>query len=190
MSTSVKQLVTAEELWDMPEVPGKRLELVDGEVVEMPGAGALHGLILFALAQLLSDFVRRHNLGLVTPDGVAYLLRRDPDQIRIPDTSFVAWDLVPEDGAPEGFWNGAPTLAIEVVSPNDRADDIQARVQDYLGAGSAQVWVLWPRTRSVSVYRPHTDTRQLGAEDALDGGDILPGFSVRVGDLFDVRRRR
>lgn len=187
---SVKHLVTAEELWDMPEVPGKRLELVDGEVVEMPGAGALHGIILFALAQLLNDFVRRHNLGLVMPDGVGYLLSRQPDQLRIPDTSFVAWDRVPDEGAPEGFWDGAPTLAVEVVSPHDRADDVYRRVRDYLEAGSNQVWVLWPKTRRVSVYRPNADTRELGPDATLDGGDILPGFSVRVGDLFEVRRRR
>ena len=186
---SVKQMVTAEEFEDMPDVPGKRFELVEGEVVEVPGAGALHGLILFALAQLLERFVRQHDLGLVMPDGVAYVLHRDPDQLRIPDVSFVAWDRVPEEGAPEGFWQGAPTLAVEVVSPHDRADDIYDRVQDYLAAGSRQVWVLWPRQRSLSVYRPDADTRELGPDALLDAGEILPGFSVRVGDLFEARRR-
>jgi Uma2 family endonuclease len=97
---------------------------------------------------------------------------------------------VPEAGVPERFWEGAPTLAVEVVSPNDRADDIHDRVQDYLDAGSRQVWVLWPRQRSVSVHRPDADTRELGPDATLDGGDILPGFTVRVGDLLDVRRRR
>lgn len=187
---SVKHKVTAEELWEMPDVPGKRLELVDGEVVEMPGAGALHVMIVFAVAQLLERFVRKRDLGLVVPDGLAYVLRRDPDQVRIPDVSFVAWERVPEGEISEGFWQGPPTLAIEVVSPNDRADDIYARVQDYLAAGSDQVWVLWPRQHSVSVHRPDDDTRELGPDATLDGGNILPGFQVRVGDLFAVQRRR
>jgi Uma2 family endonuclease len=187
---SVKQIVTAEELWEMPDVSGQRFELIDGEVVEVPGAGALHAMIVFALARLLEDFVRQHDLGLVIPDGLAYVLWRGPDQVRIPDVSFVSWDRVPEEGIPEGFWEGAPTLAIEVVSPNDRADDIHHRVQDYLQAGSKQVWVLWPRHQSLSVYRPDADTRELGPDALLDGADILPGFSVRVGDLFDVQRRK
>lgn len=186
----VKQLVTAEELWDIPEIPGKRLELVDGEVVEVPGAGALPSVIIFTLARLLEDFVRQHDLGLVRPGGLAYVLHRNPNQVRIPDLSFVAWETVPEGDISEGFWEGAPTLAVEVVSPNDRADDIHARVQDYLEAGSSQVWVLWPRRSSVSVYRPGADTRELGPDMLLDGGDILPGFNTRVSNLFDVRRRR
>jgi len=186
---SVKQLVTTEELWDMPEVPGKRLELVDGEVVEVPGAGELHMAIVILLFKLLDRFVEDHDLGLVRPDGLAYVLHRGPDQVRIPDVSFVEWASVPEGEISEGFWEGAPTLAVEVVSPNDRADDIYHRVQDYLQAGAKQVWVLWPRQQSVSVYRPDADTRELGPDAGLDGADVLPGFSVRVGDLFDVQRR-
>lgn len=187
---SVKQRVTVEEFWEMPEEPGKRFELVDGELVEVPGAGALHTMIVFALARMLQDFVQQHDLGIVMPDGLAYVLRRGPDQVRIPDVSFVAWDRVPDEGVPEGFWEGAPTLAVEVVSPHDRADDIHERVQDFLESGTQQVWVLWPRRQSVSVYSPDGDTRELGPDAQLDGGDMLPGFSVTVGDLFEVRRRR
>jgi Uma2 family endonuclease len=187
---SVKQRVTAEELWDMPDVPGRRFGLTDGELVDVPGAGALSTMISFALARLIDDFVREHDLGLVLPDGLAYVLRRGPDQVRIPDVSFVAWERVSEEGLPEGFWEGSPTMAVEVVSPHDRADDIHERVQDYLAAGSRQVWVLWPRSRSVSVSSPDADTRELGPDARLDGGDILPGFGVRVGELFEVRRRR
>lgn len=186
----VKQLVTAEELWEMPDVPGKGHELVDGEVVEVPGAGALHAMIAFALARLLEDFVRQHDLGLVMPDGLAYVLRRHPDQVRTPDLSFVSWDLVPEVGIPEGFWEGAPTLAVEVVSPDDLAEELRERVMDYLEAGSRQVWVLWPRQQSVSVYAPGADARELGPDALLDGRDMLPGFEVRVAGLFDVRRKR
>ena len=187
---ALKQLVTAEELWEMPEAPGKRHELVDGEVVEVPGAGELHMAIVILLFKLLDRFVEEHDLGLVRPDGLAYVLRRDPDQVRIPDVSFVAWQSVPDGEISDAFWEGAPTLAVEVVSPNDRADDIHARVQDYLEAGSRQVWVLWPRRQSVSVYAQGADTRELGPDALLDGRDVLPGFQVRVADLFAVRRKR
>lgn len=185
-----QQLVTAEELWEMPEVPGKRFELVDGEVIEVPGANDLDMTIMVIVFKLLDRFVEQHDSGLVRPDGLAFVLRRNPDVVRIPDVSFVPWERVPEGGASEFFWEGPPTLAVEIVSPSDRANDIQERVQDYLDAGTRLVWVLWPRTRSVSVFTPHADTRELGPDSTLDGGSLLPGFSVRVSDLFEIPRRR
>lgn len=187
---SAEQLVTAEELWKLPDVPGKRHEPVDGEVVEVPGEGELHIAILILLFKLLDRFVEQHDLGIVRPDGLAYVLRRDPDQVRIPDVSFVAWHSVPEGEISEGYWEGPPTLAVEVVSPNDLAGEFHERILDYLEAGSSRVWVLWPKGRSVSVYRQGEDTRELGPDVMLDGRDILPGFQVRVADLFAVRRRR
>ncbi len=90
----------------------------------------------------------------------------------------------------EWFWEGAPTLAVEIVSPNDRAVDLRERIYDYLNAGSAYVWVLWPRQRSVSVYMSNGGSRELGPDATLEAKDILPGFSVRVDDLFNVQRQR
>jgi Uma2 family endonuclease len=190
MAMSVKQRITAEQLMELPEVPGKRFELVNGELVEMSPAGAEHTGIMFKLAQRLDTFVSQHDLGVVLPEGLGFVLRREPDLVREPDVSFVVAARVPDEGLPKGYWDGPPTLAIEVVSPNDRADDIQERVQDYLEAGSKQVWVLWPRRRSVTVYSPDGTTPELGPDATLDGGDILPGFRVTVGDLFETRRRR
>ena len=183
---SVKQhLVTAEELWEMPEVPGKRYELVDGELVEMPGAGAEHVWIAFALAQLLNDFARQHHLGFAVPDGLAYVLRRNPDHVRIPDVSFVAGIDVTKEGLENlGRFSDARRGN---RSPNDRAMEIDERVRDYLDSGSHQVWVLWPNRRAVSVHRPGADIRELGPEAILKDGNILPDFSVRVSDLFEIR---
>lgn len=186
----VKHLVTAEDLRDLPEIPGKKVELIDGELVEVPGAGMLHGLIVLVLSRILDDFVRHHDLGLVVPDGVAYALRRDPDQVRIPDVSFIARASVSDEDISEGFWEGPPTLAVEVVSPNDRADDIHDKVQHYLEAGTSQVWLLWPRRRSISVYDRSGEMRELGTRAILDGGELLPGFQVRVADVFEVRQRQ
>jgi Uma2 family endonuclease len=87
---------------------------------------------------------------------------------------------------PEGFWPLAPDLAIEVVSPNDRADEVHSKVHEYLEAGTRLVWVLWPRRRSVTVHDADGLVRELDPEQYLDGDDTLPGFSVRVADLFAV----
>lgn len=185
---SVKhELVTAEALWKMPEVPGKNFELIDGEVVEVSPAGMGHGLMVLKLAGIMSEFVRQHKLGIVVGDDVGYVLRRHPDLVRAPDVSFVALAKVPETGLLETrFWEGPPTLAVEVVSPDDRASDVHAKVQHYLEAGARQVWVLWPSQRSVTVYDPDGGARELRPDAHLDGGEVLPGFSVRVVELFEV----
>lgn len=128
-------MVTAEDLWDMTDASGKRLELNNGRVVELSGSGVLQSLIATNLLGRLGQFVEDQDLGLGFPDGLGYLLRRKPDTVRIPDVSFVTLDIVPEGEVSDWFWEGAPTLAVEVVSPNDRADDMYERVQDYLEAG-------------------------------------------------------
>jgi len=187
MHMIVKPLVTAEELQHMPNPLDRRRELVDGEVVEVSPVTQWHGVIVLRIAKLIDDHVQSHDLGITTAGDVGYVLRRDPDLVRAPDVSFVARDHVPESGPQRrGFSEGAPTLAVEVVSPDDRASEVHAKVQDFLRAGTRQVWVLWPDRRSVSVYLPNADTRELGPDAQLDGGELLPDFSVRVGDLFDA----
>lgn len=186
----VKQLVTVEELWALPEKPGVRYELVAGELVEAPAAGARQGLIAALVYDLIRAFVREHDLGLVFPDGVGYILDRDPDLLRIPDVSFIAWARVPEEGIPEGFWPGAPDLAVEIVSPHDRANDVHDKVREYLESGTQLVWVLWPKRRSVTTHTRDGVTREFNPDDELLGGDALPGFRVRVAELFTVRDRR
>ena len=185
---SVKQLLTAEQLWALPEAPGKRHELVKGELVEVPGAGALHGLIAGLIYRLLAAFVDERGSGYAFGDGVGYILGRHPDLVRIPDASYVAREHVPEGDIPEGFWSIAPDLAVEVVSPHDRAEDVHGKVGEYLAAGTRLVWVLWPRSRAVTVHAAGGETRELGAADELDGGDVLPGFRVGVASLFAVGR--
>lgn len=183
---SIKQLISAEDLWTMPEIPGKRFELVNGELVEVPGAGVIHSWIMGNIYRLLFAFAMQHRLGLVFADGASYVLRRDPDHIRIPDVSFVARERVPASGMPKGYWMLAPDLAVEVVSPEDRATELRDKARDYLEAGTRQVWVLWPDERAITLHQPDRAPTDLGPDDTLDGGDLLPGFQVRVAALFDV----
>lgn len=181
-----KRLITAEELWAMSEVPGKRFELVNGEVVEVPGVGGVHSLIAAQLYELIRDVVRKEQRGWVFPDGTGFVIKRDPDVVRIPDVAFVAREHIPGGQVPEGFLETAPDLAVEVVSPNDMANEVREKVREYLEAGSGLVWVLWPRFRSVSVYSVDGSYRELGADDELDGGEVLPGFRVEVKKLFEI----
>jgi Uma2 family endonuclease len=183
---SVKQLLTAEEFWALPETPGARYELVRGELSELPGTGGKHGRLALWIGALLLRFVGERGLGVVSGDGTGYLLYRDPDLVRIPDVSFVARERVPAGGVPEGFWPFAPDLVVEIVSPNDRAEDVQGKVREYLAAGTRLVWVVWPRLRLVTMHEAGGGYRERGPDDDLDGGDVLPGFRVRVAELLAV----
>lgn len=180
------RLLKAEEFEDMPETPGVRHELVRGEVIEVPFAGAEHGDIVLALVTLLHAFIRPRRLGKLYGDGVGFRIHRDPDTVRGPDVSFVARTRVPPSGSPKGYWMLAPDLAVEVVSPSDRKSNIEAKVEDYLAAGVRLVWVVWPDTQTVTVHAPDAEPHALTAADALDGGDVLPGFSAAVAELFAV----
>lgn len=180
---SLKQLVTAEQLWEMTEKPGVRYELVRGELVEVPGAGYPHARLGRALLLLLHPFVVEHDLGEAFPDGLAYIIAREPDTIRVPDVSFISKERLPEEDM-EGFVPFAPDLAVEIVSPTDRAEEVYGKVREYLEAGTRTVWIFWPRYRSITAYVPGEDPRELAEDDELDGGEVLPGFRMRVAELF------
>lgn len=187
---SVKQhLVTAEAFSEMPDPPNKRIDLVEGQVVEKPLLGAqaatAHANLLLALA----EFVEQHDRGIVLA-GVGHVLHRDPDTVRHVGISFIERDRVPAGEPADWFWEGVPTLAIEAVSFYGTASDLHLRVRHYLRSGTRLVWVLWSDTLSVSIHRLDGTSSEIGPEAILDGGDILPGFSVTVGDLLEVRNRR
>lgn len=181
-----ERLLTAEELVELPAKPGVRYELREGKLVEMPGAGGIHAALVVRLVLLLHQFVTSRRIGFVFGGGLGYILRRGPDTVRIPDVSVVQRERVPAGGVPEGYWPGAPDLAVEIVSPHDRAEEVHERVWDYLGAGTALVWVLWPKSQAVTVYRADGTARELEPEDTLDGEAVLPGFQVRVSELFSL----
>ncbi len=116
--------MTVGELLALPD-DGKRHELVEGELREMPPAGARHGDAAAALTILLGQHVRAHRLGRVLAAETGFRISRNPDTVRAPDISFVSRERVPPDGPPEGYWELAPDLAVEVVSPNNTAAEVQ-----------------------------------------------------------------
>jgi Uma2 family endonuclease len=174
--------VTVEELWELRHEP-YRLALIDGELYRMPGAGGIHGEATGELCLCLKPFVRTHGLGKVF---VETGFRLFPDRVTtlFPDVAFVRSSRVPSRADRERFLNLYPDLAIEIYSPTDYPKLLQEKLTAYFEAGTPLVWVLYLRTQSVTVYRSLDEHVALGAGDLLDGGDVLPGFSVRVGDVF------
>lgn len=181
--TSVLHAVTAEDLLAMPR-GCRRRELVRGEVREMTPAGHDHGRIAMRIGARLDRFVEENGLGRVYAAETGFRIASEPDTVRAPDAAFVTEARVQEVGEARGYWPGAPDLAVEVVSPSDRFADVEEKVFAWLDAGTRMVVVVNPAQRTATVYRSREEIRVLAEEDALDGGDVVPGWSVRVGELF------
>lgn len=181
--TTASRTMTADELLALPE-DGIRRELVEGELREMTPAGFQHGRIAGNIAGELRNHVRAHLLGVIATAEAAYRLAVDPDTVRSPDVSFVRRERIEEVGDPTGFWPGAPDLAVEVISPSERYSDVTAKIEEYLAAGTAMVVVVDPPQRLVTVYRSRTDVAVLTEDDVLHGGDVVPGWTLPVREIF------
>ena len=149
----------------------------------MTPAGFEHGRIVIRMSLPLAAFVEERSLGVVTGAETGFQIGHDPDTVRAPDVGFVRAERVPSTPT-LGFFQGAPDLAVEVLSPNDRASDLLAKVQDWLGAGCRAVWVVDPVTRTVSVYGRHADVVVCKITDELTGEDLLPEFRLPVAEIF------
>jgi Uma2 family endonuclease len=184
MVTLIKTLVTADDLYTMPD-HGGRNELVKGEIVPMSPASTKHGQLAFRLAFKVGLFVAENKLGEVYAAETGFTISQNPDTVRAPDVAFVTGSRLPEEGIPaSGFWAIAPDLVAEVVSPNDRMSDVQDKMTDYLNAGVRLVWLVDPKTRTVTAYQSFKDVQILIEWDVLEGGDVLPGFQLALADLF------
>lgn len=173
-----QKLYTPDDLW---ELSGQgRYELVEGMLIEMSPTGWLHGEVAGEIFGLLREFVKKHKLGRVTAAETGFTLA--PNTVRAPDVGFIAAARVPEK-LPVKFVPFAPELAVEVVSPSDKAADIHDKVLDYLHAGTRLVWVLYPSSKSVAVHTPNGSSL-LDGNETLDGSDVLPGFSINVAQIF------
>jgi Uma2 family endonuclease len=180
MATPTK-LLTAEEYLLHPS--SRWSELIDGVIVEMSPPGGEHGLRQVTVSRVLCR-AQDSGVGRVLAD-FGCTIRRNPDVVRAPDVAFFRKERIPASGIPKGFWEGAPDLVIEIVSPGDRPGEIQIKIREWIEAGARQVWVVYEDSRTVNVVRSMQDRVTLSAEDTLDGGDAVPGFSCRVSELFE-----
>lgn len=177
------QQMTADALLRLPSA-GHRYALVRGELIRMTPAGFDHGVIAMRLGAWLTNHVTAHRGGLVCGAETGFLLARDPDTVLAPDVAFVRRDRLPAAGRPKTFWNGAPDLAAEVLSPGDTPKETAAKVSAWLAAGTHLVWVVNPKDETVTIHESGHAPRRLGASDTLDGAPLLPGFRLPVADLF------
>lgn len=184
MTTETK-ITTAEELLRMPD-DGLRRELIRGEVKTMSPAGHQHGRIAQRIAAHLWQHVAARDLGEVYAAETGFKLASNPDHVRAPDAAFVRKERVIAVGNVEGFWPGAPDLAVEVVSPSDSFADVEEKVFDWLDGGARAVIVVNPKKRSVTLYRSVSDVRVLSENEFVSVEDVVPGWRLAVRDLFTL----
>ena len=182
-------LMTAEQLLAY-DARGQRTELVRGRLIIKEPASYLHGTIAARVLARIGAFLEKdqaarsaeHPLGDVLAAETGFTLQRRPDTVRAPDVAFVSWERRPV--SPTGFGELAPDLAVEVLSPGDRAGEVLAKVADWLNAGTLLVWVIDPVRRVARVYRADGSEDIVNEDAALDGEKVLPGFAVSLEGLL------
>ncbi len=182
LPSSLPTLLTAEALWKQPD-DGYRYELVKGVLRKMPPAGFEHGIRAAEIGGLLHAHVKKHQLGYVCGAETGFRIARHPDTVRAPDAAFVRRESIARQGVVKGYWEGAPALAVEVISPGDTYAEVADKVEEWL-AGCAMVWIINPRRETVEVYRADAAFTLLREADILEGGDVVEGFRCSVGELF------
>ncbi len=163
---------------------GHRYEIVNGELIDMGNSGAKHGYLAIILSAALFNCVSTQKLGAMFDSSTAFKMRSGNK--RSPDISFVAKErLQGLDDLPEGFLEGAPDLAVEILSPSNTVEEIHNKLVEYFENGARLVWVIHPKENYVLVYRSaQSPDRLLKSTDSLDGENIVPGFSLPIADLF------
>jgi Uma2 family endonuclease len=164
-----------------------RIEVVEGEIIEMAPVGGLHNWIAKNIAWMLEEYVKTHKLGLVFTDALLYILATDEEssirRARVPDASFIRKAEILADWDFERPYPGAPTLAVEVMSPDDQIEDVIAKVQEYLDSGTSEVWVVLPRQKTVYRYfRGESQVQTYRDDDTIDVSILFPDLTLA--DIF------
>jgi Uma2 family endonuclease len=177
------RLITGDELAAMGDIGP--CELMEGRIVPMTPTGEEHGGYEINFGVALQSFVQSTRLGKVRVGEVGIYTHRDPDTVRGADVLFISNERYARKQSP-GFLDVAADLVVEVPSPNDTWTEVTQKLREYFVIGVRLVWVADPEAHCVYAYRSLTDVREFTENDDLPGDDVLPGFSVKVAELFEL----
>ncbi|MCH7686842.1 MAG: Uma2 family endonuclease [Planctomycetes bacterium] len=173
---------TVRDFLDVQEKEDRLYELIDGVLVEKT-MGYFESRLASVLIYLMESFLQDNNLGFVVGESAATQLL--PEQVRIPDVAFVSWDRLPERKVPrEPLPSVVPDLAVEVLSKSNTKQEMDRKLQDYFQSGVRLVWYLDPPTQTAQVYTSPEEYKSVDKNGTLEGGDVLPGFSLSMQDWF------
>jgi len=172
--------MTVEEFWK--QYAGQPYELVNGEVVETVPTGYEHGSVQWRVASALGQFVVANKLGDVVGGETGLWL--SPNTMRAADVAFIGNEKLATITERAKYLPFVPDLAVEIVSPNDTADEVERKVRMYLNAGTKLVWAVYPELRQVIVHHPDGTSKLVDENGLLDGGDVLPGLNLPVKEIL------
>ena len=184
-TTTQSKPMTADDLMRL-DSRGVYGELVRGEFHEIMPGGGDHSVISSIVNALLYIFIEPERLGWVTTE-IGVILERDPLTVRAPDVAYFSHERWPRDRSIPSYADIVPDLAVEVKSPNDSRREVEDKARMWLDYGARLVWAIYPETHTVRVFRSDGGEATLGLGDALDGWEVLPGFSCAVERLFPFR---
>ena len=184
-STIANKSLTADDLLKLYS-EGIRGELIQGEFHPTMSAGVTHGKVVINVAGELRSFVRPRRLGSLMGSDTGILLERDPDTVREPDIAYISAERMPIGAEVPGYSEVIPDLVVEVASPRDTPQQVEEKVRMWLSYGVRLLWTMRLSAHTVNVYPENGAELTLTEEDVLDGGDVLPGLSWEVSDIFDV----
>lgn len=182
MGTTTK--LTFAEFQKLPEREGAIYELDEGELLMEPSPALRHNLVRQRIAMKLIQFVESRDLGVVVEEMD---FRLSPDTVRNPDVAFITAEHLKKIDLDRSPVDGAPALAVEVISPSNSAQDMAKKTQQYLASGCRTVWIVYPSLRLVEVYS-QSGTRQVREPEILQAEDMLQGFSLSLNYILDTPR--
>ncbi len=185
MNTTPKVLITCEEFEKLAPTLGS-CELIDGEVVPLAPGGFDHGYCSVNFVLQIANFVKRKKLGWVLTNETGVKIRENLPRVRGADVLFISYQRIPRNKTPQGFLGVAPELIVEVVGIDRSWKDLEEKVEDYHAIGVDMVWVADPHTRTVKLFPLGGEPKIVHDGELLDGGTILPGFSVPIAEFFDA----
>lgn len=178
-----EKLITGEELARMTDI--KRSELINGRLIQMTPTGNEHGAIELRIGARLLAHVEEQKLGKVRVGEVGIYIRRNPDTIRAADVLYISSERYAARRS-VSYLDVAPELIVEILSPGDSWSEVMQKMRDYFSIGVRVIWIADPAARTVYAYRSTTDVREFGEQAELVDAEVLPGFSVKVAELFEI----
>jgi len=179
---------TEQDVIEAEAKTGRLCELVDGVLVEK-AMGFYEDRLGIILSHFLETFLETSDLGIVL--GEAGMMRPRPGLVRMPDVAFYSWSQFPDRLLPGGQILGrTPELAVEILSPKNTKREMDRKRGEYFGGGAQLVWQVYPRKRLVRVYTAVDQFDEIGEDETLTGGAVLPGFALSVRRWFERAGQR
>jgi Uma2 family endonuclease len=178
---------TERDVIDVHDRENRLCELVDGVLVEKV-MGFDESRFAVFLIICLGNYLNQHDLGAVL--GADGMMRLFPGLVRIPDVAFISWGRYPKSKRRRGEIPAVVLdLVVEILSKGNSPKEMGRKLDEYFRAGARLVWYVDPRARTVRVYTAPKRSVLLREDQVLDGGDVLPGFSISIRDWFSEAER-